>query len=98
MDAKIRRQSIDPEDLFYAHIGSMDTCARTLIAVEKMINDGSYDHFLQQRYQGWEGSKELISSDSLENIYQRVKSENINTQPQSGRQEYLENLINSYIE
>jgi len=35
MDAKVRRQSIDPEDLFYAHIGSMDTCARTLIAVEK---------------------------------------------------------------
>ena len=45
MDAKIRRQSIDPEDLFYAHIGSMDTCARTLIAVEKMINDGSYENF-----------------------------------------------------
>ena len=38
-DAKIRRQSIDPEDLFYAHIGGMDVCARTLLAVEKMIND-----------------------------------------------------------
>ena len=38
MDAKLRRQSIDPEDLFYAHIGSMDTCARALIAVEKMID------------------------------------------------------------
>jgi len=98
MDAKIRRQSIDPEDLFFAHIGSMDTCARTLIAVEKMINDGSYDDFLQKRYQGWDNNKELMNSDSLENIYQRVKSENINPQPQSGRQEYLENLINSYIE
>ena len=98
MDAKVRRQSIDPEDLFYAHIGSMDTCARTLIDVEKMINDGSYDNFLQQRYQGWESNKELISSDSLDNIYQRVKSENINPNPRSGRQEYLENLINSFIE
>ena len=98
MDAKVRRQSIDPEDLFYAHIGSMDTCARTLIAVEKMIKDGSYDNFLQQRYQGWESNKELISSDSLDNIYQRVKSENINPNPRSGRQEYLENLINSFIE
>ena len=98
MDAKVRRQSIDPEDLFYAHIGSMDTCARTLIDVEKIINDGSYDNFLQQRYQGWESNKELISSDSLDNIYQRVKSENINPNPRSGRQEYLENLINSFIE
>ena len=76
----------------------MDTCARTLIAVEKMINDGSYDDFLQKRYQRWDNKKELMSSDSLENIYQRVKSENINPKPQSGRQEYLENLINSYIE
>ena len=38
-DAKIRRQSIDPEDLFYAHIGGMDIAAKTLLAVEKMIND-----------------------------------------------------------
>jgi xylose isomerase len=53
MDAKIRRQSIDPEDLFYAHIGSMDTCARALIAVEKMINDGGYNDFLNQRYKLW---------------------------------------------
>ena len=63
-----------------------------------MINDGSYDDFLHKRYQGWDNNKELMNSDSLENIYQRVKSENINPQPQSGRQEYLENLINSYIE
>ena len=42
-DAKIRRQSIDPEDLFYAHIGGMDVAARTLLAVEKMINDDQFN-------------------------------------------------------
>ena len=98
MDAKIRRQSIDPEDLFFAHIGAMDTCARTLIAVEKMINDGSYEDFLQKRYDKWTQNKELMTSSSLESIYNSVKSENINPQPQSGRQEYLENLLNSFIE
>ena len=41
-DAKIRRQSIDAEDLFYAHIGGMDVCARTLLAVEKMMNDKKF--------------------------------------------------------
>ena len=54
--------------------------------------------FYNKDIKGGKASKELISSDSLENIYQRVKSENINPDPQSGRQEYLENLINSFIE
>lgn len=98
MDAKIRRQSIDPEDLFYAHIGSMDTCARALIAVEKMINDGGYEKFLQERYQGWANNTKLLHSDTLENIYNRVKAENIQPEPQSGRQEFLENLINTFVE
>ena len=98
MDAKIRRQSIDPEDLFYAHIGAMDTCARTLLAAERMINDGSYEEFLQKRYENWSLNKELMNSSSLESIYQKVKAEDINPQPQSGRQEYLENLLNSFIE
>ena len=98
MDAKIRRQSIDPEDLFYAHIGSMDTCARTLIAVEKMINDGSYENFLKQRYEQWASEKQLMTSMSLEDIHKNVIAKNINPQPKSGRQEYLENLINSFVD
>lgn len=98
MDAKIRRQSIDPEDLFYAHIGAMDTCARTLLAVERMINDGSYEKFIQKRYENWSQNKVLMDSASLETIYEKVKSDDINPQPHSGRQEYLENLLNSYIQ
>ena len=64
----------------------------------KTINDGSYEDFLQKRYDKWTQNKELMTSASLESIYNSVKSENINPQPQSGRQEYLENLLNSFIE
>ena len=98
MDAKIRRQSIDPEDLFYAHIGAMDTCARTLLAVDRMINNGSYEEFLNKRYENWSQNKDLMQSASLESIYENVISKDINPEPQSGRQEYLENLLNSFIE
>ena len=96
--AKIIRQSIDHDDLFYAHIGSMDTCARTLIAVEKMINDGGYENFLKQRYELWASEKQLMTSMSLEDIHKNVIAKNINPQPKSGRQEYLENLINSFVD
>jgi len=98
MDAKIRRQSIDPEDLFYAHIGSMDICARTLISVEKLINDGTYDNFLNDRYNKWNANSDIMHKLSLEDIYNKVKNENIFPDPKSGRQEYLENLINSFID
>ena len=52
-DAKIRRQSTDPEDLFYAHIGGMDVAARTLLAVEKMINDKEFSNYIKNRYKDW---------------------------------------------
>ena len=73
-------------------------CIRDSLAVERMINDGSYEDFLQKRYENWTHNKELMTSASLEGIYEKVKSEDINPQPQSGRQEYLENLLNSFIE
>jgi len=98
MDAKIRRQSIDPEDLFYAHIGSMDTCARAIIAVEKLINDGAYDQLLEDRYNKWSLNSDIMNKLSLDDIYNKVKNESIYPDPKSGRQEYLENLINSFID
>ena len=76
----------------------MDTCAITLIVVEKMINDGSYDNFLKQRYEQWASEKQLMTSMSLEDIHKNVIDKNINPQPKSGRKEYLENLINSFVE
>ena len=46
-DAKISRQSIDPDDLLHAHVGSMDACARGLLIAEKMIEDGKLDAFVK---------------------------------------------------
>tara|TARA_Y100000591_G_scaffold180885_1_gene156330 strand:- start:753 stop:1109 length:357 start_codon:yes stop_codon:yes gene_type:complete len=99
-DAKIRRQSIDPEDLFYAHIGGMDVCAKTLIAVEKLINDNIIPKFIEDRYSDWDNELgKLIHNKetSLETIHQNVLDKNIEPETRSGRQEYLENIINKYL-
>ncbi len=76
----------------------MDTCARALIAVEKMIIDGSYANFLKHRYELWSQNSNIMDSLSLNDIHQKVINENINPKPKSGRQEYLENLLNSFID
>jgi xylose isomerase len=94
-DAKIRRQSIDPEDLLHAHIGAMDVCARALLIAEKMI-----DRFVAERYAGWdtdEGRAILAGERSLDDLAAYVDRVNLDPQPRSGRQEYLENLVNSYL-
>lgn len=99
-DAKLRRQSIDPEDLLHGHIGGMDTCARGLKAAAAIIEDGSYDKFLDERYSGWnstEAQAMLKGERDLESIAARVESDGIEPQPRSGRQEYLENLINRFV-
>ncbi len=99
-DSKLRRQSIDPEDLLHGHIGGMDTCARGLKAAAAIIEDGTYDKFLEERYAGWNGKEAqamLKGERSLEEIAGRVESDNLDPQPRSGRQEYLENLINRFV-
>ncbi|MBC7284192.1 xylose isomerase [Hoeflea sp.] len=99
-DAKLRRQSLDPEDLLYAHIGGMDTCARALKAAAKMVEDGVLTRFVEKRYAGWdtpEAKKMLDGSHSLSDIADYVTKADINPQPKSGRQEYLENIVNRYV-
>ncbi|AXQ94986.1 xylose isomerase [Cereibacter azotoformans] len=97
-DAKIRRQSLDPEDLILAHVGGMDTCARALKAAARLYEDGSLERARADRYAGWETpeAKAMLSS-SLEEIEARVLAEDINPQPRSGRQERLENLWNRFV-
>ena len=97
-DAKVRRQSIDPEDLIASHIGGMDVCARGLKAAAAMIEDGGLEDALKARYAGWETNeaKGMLESD-LESITNRVLSEGINPEPQSGRQEILENYVNRFV-
>lgn len=99
-DAKVRRQSIDPVDLVHGHVGGLDTLARGLKAAAAMIEDGTFDAALADRYAGWqerEAKAMLSGKRSLEQIAARVEKQNINPQPKSGRQEYLENLVNRFV-
>jgi xylose isomerase len=99
-DAKIRRQSIDLEDLFHAHVGGMDTLARGLLSAAAMIEDGGLARFVEDRYAGWDGplGREILDGKtSLAELGQRVKTEGWQPRPKSGRQEYLENWVNRFV-
>jgi xylose isomerase len=98
-DAKVRRQSLDPEDLVAAHIGGMDICARGLKAAAAMLEDGGLEKALNDRYADWDTdvNKDMFAKGSLESITERVLKEDINPLPRSGRQEILENLVNRFV-
>jgi xylose isomerase len=98
-DAKVRRQSIDPVDLFYGHIGAVDILARGLLAAAAMIEGGELGKFVEQRYAGWksEGAKAMLAGRSnLADIADAALKDNVMPTPHSGRQEYLENLVSRY--
>lgn len=99
-DAKLRRQSINPQDLLIAHVGGMDCCARGLKAAAAMIEAAALSEPLEQRYAGWSESraqKILKGYQSLEDIAAWVSNEDINPEPVSGCQELLENVVNRYV-
>jgi xylose isomerase len=99
-DAKLRRQSISPDDLLIAHIGGMDCCARGLKAAAAMIEDGTMDKFVADRYAGWEtaAGKDILSgAATLDGLAESVEQNDINPEPVSGRQEYLENVVNRFV-
>ena len=97
-DAKLRRQSLDPEDLILAHMGAMDSCAAGLKAAAAMLADGRLEAARTERYAGWDSpeGQALLHSD-LAQISARVLAEDINPEPTSGRQERLENLVNRFL-
>ncbi|XHS77804.1 xylose isomerase [Burkholderiaceae bacterium UC74_6] len=98
-DAKVRRQSLDAEDLFHGHIGGMDVCARALLIAERMINDGRFDAAVNARYAGWNApaAQDLLAGRvGLAALADQVLAANQDPQPVSGRQELLENLLNRY--
>lgn len=99
-DAKLRRQSLEPDDLLIAHIGGMDTCARGLKAAARMFEDGVLRDFVDERYAGWETPDAIGMLEGkmpLEAIADHVEANDVNPEPKSGRQEYLENLVNRYV-
>lgn len=94
-DAKLRRQSLDPEDLILAHVGAMDCCAAGLKAAAAMLEDGKLEEARTARYAGYDSADVLDAG--LEALAARVLAEDINPEPRSGRQERLENLVNRYL-
>ena len=98
-DAKIRRQSLDPEDLLYAHVGSMDAIARGLLNAAALLEDGSLKNHISKRYSGWDGDlgrSILAGEKSLDELATYVHERALEPQPRSGRQEYLESLVNRF--
>lgn len=96
-DAKVRRQSVDAVDLFHGHIGGIDTVAHALLKAEAIVNEGRLDKFRSDRYGNWNGSLgRAIQADgaSLEAIAEMAVQNILAPQPASGRQEWLENLVN----
>jgi xylose isomerase len=98
-DAKIRRNSTDPEDLFYAHIGAMDSFARALIVADDILQHSDYKKIRNNRYASFDNGKGKDFENgklSLEDLraYAIEKGEPAIT---SGKQELLENIINRFI-
>jgi xylose isomerase len=92
-DARLRRQSIDPVDLVYAHVGGMDTLAEGLLLAAEWIETGRVSGFVKERYQGWDdelGHEILAGKLSLEELWRRTHDHAEEPRPRSGRQELLE--------
>ncbi len=99
-DAKVRRESFDPIDLFHAHIGGMDAFARGTKIAAQIRADGVLDEFVANRYRSWdEGIGKQIEDGSagFANLEQYMLEKGEAAANESGRQEYLENLINHYL-
>jgi len=98
-DAKLRRQSIDRRDLFYAHIGGMDTMARALLAATSILESGDLDQVRRARYEGWDdtlGTEIMSGRATLESLHERAMGRGEPTRV-SGHQEMLENLVARHI-
>lgn len=98
-DAKVRRSSNDPYDLFHAHIGGMDAFARGLLVAHEMMKDKVFKKFIEERYSSFAsgiGAKIMAGRVGLEELEQWIIKQG---KPglESGRQEMLENILNAYI-
>ncbi len=96
-DAKLRRQSIDRNDLFHAHIGGMDTLARSLLAAVSMRDE--LDARRDERYAGWANEQRILHGEvSLQELHDAQLASDKEPARVSGRQEALENLVARHIE
>jgi xylose isomerase len=98
-DAKTRRNSTDPEDLFLAHIGGMDTFARAVITADKILQHSPYKKFRKERYASFDSGKGKEYEEGKLTLEDLRNFASANGEPRqiSGKQEWLENIINQYI-
>jgi len=99
-DAKVRRESYEPVDLFHAHIGGMDAFARGLKIAAAIRADGRLEEFVKNRYRSWDsgiGKKIESGKASFKTLETYILKKGEVTRNESGRQEFLENLINEFI-
>jgi xylose isomerase len=98
-DAKLRRPSVDFDDLFYAHIGGMDAYALAFKLARRIVAEGKFSRFIDDRYASYQSTlgrkieRGTTGFAELSRIALRLGEPT----PQSGRQEYLENLLNQYL-
>ncbi len=96
-DARLRRQSVDPADLFHAHVGAMDTLALALLRAARLLEEGRLPAALSGRYAAWEGTlghEILAGKRTLAELADLALARDLQPTPRSGRQEELENLVN----
>ena len=99
-DAKVRRESFEPIDLFYAHIGGMDAFARGLKIAAAIRKDGRLAQFVKERYASWDsglGAKIESGKVTMKELEAYILKKGEAAPNSSGRQEFLENLINEFI-
>ncbi len=98
-DAKTRRNSTDLADIFYAHIGGMDAFARALLIAQAIIDDGEYASLRKERYASFDSGKGKAFEQGKVSLEELAKLAVKNGEPEqiSGKQEYIENLINKFI-
>ena len=98
-DAKVRRGSFDPVDLFHAHIGGMDAFARGLKIADRMSRDGLLEDFVSERYAGYKrgvGRRIMTGKATFAELERYVLKQG-EPEKRSGREEMLENIVNRYI-
>ena len=99
-DTKLRRQSMARDDLFWGHIGGIDTLARSLLVAEAMVADGAIEQARADRYSQWEsglGAEIMKGEVDLAALADQAVADGLDPQPVSGRQERLENEVNRII-
>lgn len=98
-DAKVRRNSTDPEDLFHAHIGGMDAFARALLTAERILNESDYRTIRKNRYASFDtGNGKSFEEGKLTlEALRELAIKDGEPKVISGRQEYMENIINRFI-